>query len=101
MRLLILSPDCPFIENLLDRINRKIRSINGIETVEVTLLHEPQRGETLSASAQREVALKGAQQQGRRLEGLIDGATAAWVDERAEGERPPPRTRSRVWRGRK
>ena len=41
VRMVLTTPDCPLVEYLVDQIRRKVKSVNGIETVEVTLLDEP------------------------------------------------------------
>jgi serine O-acetyltransferase len=37
----IATPECPFLEYLLEQIRRKIKTANGVETVEVRLLDQP------------------------------------------------------------
>ncbi len=41
VRMVLTTPDCPLVEYLMDQIRRKVKNINGIKTVEVTLLDEP------------------------------------------------------------
>jgi len=41
VRMVLTTPDCPLVEYLMYQIRRKVESVNGIETAEVTLLDEP------------------------------------------------------------
>jgi len=62
IQVFIPTPECPFIEYLLDQIQRKITNINGIKTVEVTLLKEPWPIGTVGPSKQGEITAKGVEQ---------------------------------------
>jgi serine O-acetyltransferase len=41
IRVFIPTPECPFVDYLLDQIRLKTECVNGIRTAEVTLLDEP------------------------------------------------------------
>lgn len=44
VRMVLTTSECPMVEYLTDQIRRKVKSLNGIENVEVTLLPEPWQG---------------------------------------------------------
>ena len=54
VRMVLTTSDCPLAEYLMDQIRRRVESINGIDTVEVTLLDEPWCSDALSSCNQRE-----------------------------------------------
>jgi serine O-acetyltransferase len=60
----IPTPECPFVEYLVDQIRHRAECINGIKSVEVTLLDEPRSSDILSPSSQRESTVAGAMQEG-------------------------------------
>ncbi len=41
VRIVLTTPACPLVEYLMDQIRRKVKNINGIQNVRVTLLDEP------------------------------------------------------------
>jgi len=54
VRMVLTTPNCPLVEYLVDQIRRKVESINGIETVEVTLLDEPWYSNDFTSCNQKE-----------------------------------------------
>jgi serine O-acetyltransferase len=59
IRVFIPTPECPFVDYLVDQIRHKTECINGIQTAEVILLDEPSSNDTLAPSKQRQTAVKG------------------------------------------
>ncbi len=41
VRMVLTTPACPLIDYLVEQVRRKARSVDGVETVEVTILDEP------------------------------------------------------------
>jgi serine O-acetyltransferase len=41
VRMVLTTPACPLIGYLVEQVRRKTRSVEGVETVEVTILDEP------------------------------------------------------------
>jgi len=41
VRMVLTTPACPLIGYLVEQVRRKARSVDGVETVEVTILDEP------------------------------------------------------------
>ena len=59
IRVFIPTPECPFMDYLLNQIQRRTECINGIKAVEVTLLDEPRSSDMLSPSDQKESTVEG------------------------------------------
>jgi serine O-acetyltransferase len=51
VRMVVTSSECPLVEYLMAQIRRKVECINGIKTVEVTLLDEPWRSNDFHPAA--------------------------------------------------